>query len=96
MEKCSNQKEINLMSKALYGNGRAGLIETTAHISTKVGYIETQIDAMRADIKVLLRYQSQDEAVNSTKKGFKSDKMWMYTSIISTVGLIIAFIKSFF
>lgn len=96
MERCSNQKQIDVMYKALYGNGRPGLIETTARISEKMDNIETEIEAIRADVKVLVRYQTQQETSGLLRKGFKADRMWMYTSIISTVGLAIAFIKSFF
>lgn len=96
MKDCGKEKEIDLLNKAIYGNGRAGLIETTARISEKVDNIETEIEAIRADVKVLVRYQTQQEASGLLRKGFKADRMWMYTSIISTVGLIIAFIKSFF
>lgn len=96
MKDCGKEKEIDLLNKAIYGNGRAGLIETTARMSEKVDNIETEIEAIRADVKVLVRYQTQAQAIIVHKGGAKADKKWVFTSILAVIGLIAALLKDWF
>lgn len=84
------------MQKALYGNGRAGLIETTARISERVGNMEGEVKAIRADVKVLLSFQLQEQALSAERGVQKTDKKWMFTSLIALAGLIASLIKNFF
>lgn len=82
-----------MLNKAIFGNGRAGLLETTAKINEKVDNMEGVIDAIRADVKVLVLYQSQSEACSTHRNSAKADKKWIFTTIIAVIGLIAAFIK---
>lgn len=84
------------MQKALYGNGRAGLIETTARILERIDNLEEQSKAIRADVKVLLAFQVQEQSKQATRTTAKADKKWMFTSIIALAGLIVSLIKTFF
>ena len=93
MEKCTRDHEIEMLNKAIFGNGRAGLLETTAKINEKVDNMEGVIDAISADVKVLVLYQSQAESCNTHNKSAKADKKWMFTSILAVIGLLAALIK---
>ena len=93
MKDCGKEKEIDMLNKAIHGNGRPGLIETTARMSEKVDNIEISMEAIRADLKVLLMFQTQIEANNAHKSTGKKDKMWMFTAILATVGLLANIIK---
>ena len=85
-----------MMQKALYGNGRAGLIETTARILERLDNVEEQGNAIRADVKVLLAFQVQEQSRSECRNTAKSDKKWMFTSIIALAGLLISLIKTIF
>ena len=85
-----------MMQKALYGNGRAGLIETTARILERLDNMEEQSKAIRADVKVLLAFQVQEQSKQASRSTAKADKKWMFTSIVALAGLIISLIKTFF
>jgi len=93
MEKCTRDNELNLLNKAIFGNGRAGLLETTAKINEKVNNMEEVIHAINADVKVLVMYQSQNKGYNTHDKSAKANKKWIVTTIIAIVGLVAAFIK---
>ncbi len=84
------------MQKALYGNGRAGLIETTGRILERLDNLEKQSEAIRADVKVLLAFQVQEQSKQASRSTAKADKKWIFTSILALVGLIISLIKNFF
>ncbi len=96
MNACKYENEIKMMQKALYGNGRAGLIETTARIMERLDNLEEQSNAIRADVKVLLAFQVQEQSKQASRSTAKADKKWMFTSIIALAGLIISLIKTFF
>lgn len=96
MNACKNENEIKMMQKALYGNGRAGLIETTARILERLDNVEEQSKAIRADVKVLLAFQVQEQSKQASRSTAKADKKWIFTSIIALAGLIISLIKTFF
>ena len=96
MNACKNESEIKMMQKALYGNGRAGLIETTGRILERLDNMEEQGKAIRADVKVLLAFQVQEQERQASRTTVKADKKWMFTSILALVGLIISLIKNFF
>ena len=96
MNACKNENEIKMMQKALYGNGRAGLIETTARILERLDNMEEQSKAIRADVKVLLAFQVQEQSKQASRSTAKADKKWMFTSIVALAGLIISLIKTFF
>ena len=96
MNACKNESEIKMMQKALYGNGRAGLIETTGRILERLDNMEEQGKAIRADVKVLLAFQVQEQERRASRTTVKADKKWMFTSILALVGLIISLIKNFF
>src|SRR5690554_6473394 len=96
MNACRNESEIKMMQKALNGNGRAGLIETTGRILYRLDNMEEQSKAIRADDKVLLAFQVQDQSMQASRTTEKADKKWMFTSIIALAGLIISLMKNFF
>ena len=96
MNACKNENEIKMMQKALYGNGRAGLIETTGRILERINTMEEQGKAIRADVKVLLAFQVQEQERQANCSASKSDKKWIFTSIIALAGLVISLIKNFF
>ena len=96
MNACRNESEIEMMQKALYGTGRAGLIETTGRILERLDNMEEQSKAIRADVKVLLAFQVQEQSRQASRTTVKADKKWMFTSIIALAGLIISLIKNFF
>ena len=96
MNACKYENEIKMMQKALYGNGRAGLVETTGRILERIDNLEKQSEAIRADVKVLLAFQVQEQSKQATRSTAKADKKWMFTSIIALAGLIISLIKTFF
>ena len=96
MNTCKHENDIKMMQKALYGNGRAGLIETTARIMERLDNLEEQSNAIRADVKVLLAFQVQEQSKQATRNTAKADKKWMFTSIVALAGLIISMIKTFF
>ena len=96
MNVCKNESEIKMMQKALYGNGRAGLVETTGRILERLDNMEEQSKAIRADVKVLLAFQVQEQERRASRTTVKADKKWMFTSILALVGLIISLIKNFF
>ena len=96
MNACKYENEIKMMQKALYGNSRAGLIETTARIMERLDDMEEQSKAIRADVKVLLAFQVQEQSKQATRTTAKADKKWMFTSFIALAGLIISLIKTFF
>jgi len=96
MNACKYENEIKMMQKALYGNGRAGLVETTARILERIDNLEKQSNAIRADVKVLLAFQVQEQSKQATRNTAKADKKWMFTSFIALAGLIISLIKTFF
>ena len=93
MEKCTREHEIEMLNKAIFGNGRAGLLETTAKINEQVNNMEEVIHAINADVKVLVMYQSQNKGYNTRNNSAKADKKWIFTTIIAVIGLIAAFIK---
>ena len=82
-----------MLNKAIFGNGRAGLLETTAKINEQVNNMEEVIHAINADVKVLVMYQSQNKGYNTRNNSAKADKKWIFTTIIAVIGLIAAFIK---
>jgi hypothetical protein len=96
MNACKYESEIKMMQKALYGNGRAGLVETTGRILERLDNMEEQSKAIRADVKVLLAFQVQEQSKQATRNTAKADKKWMFTSILALAGLIISLIKTFF
>ena len=96
MNACKYENEIKMMQKALYGNGRAGLVETTARILERLDNMEEQSKAIRADVKVLLAFQVQEQSKQASRNTAKADKKWMFTSFIALAGLIISLIKTFF
>lgn len=96
MNACKYENEIKMMQKALYGNGRAGLVETTARILERLDNLEEQSNAIRADVKVLLAFQVQEQSKQASRNTVKADKKWMFTSIIALAGLVISLIKNFF
>lgn len=96
MNACKNESEIKMMQKALYGNGRAGLVETTGRILERLDNMEEQGKAIRADVKVLLAFQVQEQSRQASRTTVKADKKWMFTSILALVGLIISLVKNFF
>ena len=93
MEKCTRDHEFEILNKAIFGNGRAGLLETTAKINEKVDNMEGVIDAIRSDVKVLVMYQSQNKGYNTRNNSAKADKKWIFTSILAVIGLLAALIK---
>ena len=96
MNACKYENEIKMMQKALYGNGRAGLVETTGRILQRIDNLEKQSEAIRADVKVLLAFQVQEQSKQASRNTVKADKKWMFTSIIALAGLVISLIKTFF
>ena len=96
MNACKYENEIKMMQKALYGNGRAGLVETTARILERIDNLEEQSNAIRADVKVLLAFQVQEQSKQASRTTVKADKKWMFTSVVALAGLIISLIKNFF
>jgi hypothetical protein len=96
MNTCNYENDIKMMQKTLYGNSRAGLVETTARILERLDNVEEQSKAIRADVKVLLAFQVQEQSKQATRNTAKADKKWMFTSFIALAGLIISMIKTFF
>ena len=95
MSDCGKEREITMMNKAIFGNGRAGLVETTARMSEKMDSIENSMKAVRADVKVLLMFQTQMETNSISRSQLKTDKKWIFTSLIAITGLIFSLLKDF-
>ena len=63
MEKCSKEKEIEKITKALWvGNGKKPL----ASLPDQVDNIGKSIEIIQSDIKVLLQFQTQVEVQTQT------------------------------
>src|SRR6056297_24889 len=68
MEKCTKTKEIERMEKAIYGNGKEGLLTLVSNLYEKYDTMDKNLMDVRTDIKVLLQFQTQVEATNQQKQ----------------------------
>jgi len=73
MEKCTKTKEIERMEKAIYGNGKEGLLTLVSNLYEKYDTMDKNLMDVRTDIKVLLQFQTQVEATNQQKQINKKD-----------------------
>ena len=90
---CTKEKEIDKMSKAVYGNGEDGLVQNVAAILTKVNSIEETLSGLQTGVSGLLKFQT---AITTERDFIEKRKLnsWQITSILGTlilsVGAIIA------
>jgi len=73
MDKCTKTKEIERMEKAIYGNGKEGLLTLVSNLYEKYDTMDKNLMDVRTDIKVLLQFQTQVEATNQQKQINKKD-----------------------
>src|SRR6056297_1739173 len=91
MEKCTKTKEIERMEKAIYGNGKEGLLTLVSNLYEKYDTMDKNLMDVRTDIKVLLQFQTQVEATNQQKK---INQRWRIgltiTTILGLLGLLVS------
>ena len=86
------------LEDTIYGNGKEGLTTITTKLVDKVGNLECTVKDMHTDLKVLLRFKTQDETekevtakkveeIERLKKKQNINRNWFATL---TVGVIIA------
>jgi|ADurb_Ile_01_Slu_FD_contig_41_1297405_length_620_multi_2_in_0_out_0_2 hypothetical protein len=56
---CSKEKEIDRLSKAVFGNGEQGLVQNTATILEKIDNIEQTLTEIRPGISALMKFQAE-------------------------------------
>ena len=77
MEKheCNRADDINQIKRVLYGNGKKGLVAYTSELFEKVDNfqesVSKSIDSIQADVKVLLRFQTQMEVKEKQEEAYE-------------------------
>lgn len=95
-----HSEDIRQLKGTLYGNGKKGLVTLTSNLFDKVDSLANNIEAVQADVKVLLRFQTQIETekqqheikikeIRELKKQESINKRWFMGLTISTIlGLV--------
>ena len=110
--KCTKSEDIKQIEKVLYGNGKKGLVASTLELFDKLdsfqNTVSKSIEAIQADVKVLLQFQNQVEVkeqqnekyeikLEKMKKDEIKTKRWRLvfasTTILSILGLIITLLS---
>lgn len=96
MEKCSKEKEIERLSKAVYGNGKKGLVELTSNLYERIETIDPIMKEIQSNVQVLLQFQTQiktkskeeekhENEIRRLREGEIINKRWRIGLTISTV-----------
>jgi hypothetical protein len=88
---CSQKDVIHDIKKVLYGNGRPGLIQDMAELTTNMSLITQVINKMDANIEDLLAYYNQTKGRSQYKNQTKGYNRWLVGIIISLLGVIAIF-----
>ena len=93
---CTKEKEIDKMSKAVFGNGADGLVQNVAMILEKTNNIEQTLAGVQIGLSGLLKFQT---AIKTEKDIIEKRRLngWQITSIIGSLiigisGIIVAVI----
>lgn len=107
MERCSKEKEIERLSKAVWGNGKKGLIELTSNLYERMENIDPIVKDIQANVQVLLQFQTQitteneqeekrEKEIKEKEKEDKIQKRWFIglavTTMLGMLSMIIALI----
>lgn len=105
MHECTKHNEIESIKKAVFGNGKRGLVSYMTESFQKIEIITKAVELVQADVKVLLQFQTKIEVkaqqeeihekkLEELKKEIKSDKKWKVGLTISTILGMLAIIVS--
>lgn len=105
MSECSRKEEIETIKKVLYGNGKKGIVAMTSNLYDKVNDLGSSLESIQADIKVLVRFQTQIETkekesalhekkLDQIKHGEMVNKRWRIGLTMSTMLGMLAIIVS--
>lgn len=99
---CTKEREIDKLSKAVYGNGEDGLVQHTSQILERTTTLQNDMNAMKTDVKDLLTtihalQMFKNEIQTEEKIKDKSSASWWQTVsvIIGIGGVAAAFIAIF-
>lgn len=105
--KCSKEKEIDKLTRSIFGNGKKGLTTITQGLCDQMKYLRSSTDDIKADVKVLVQFQTQVETrekerhefrleLQNLKNDVKIDRKWktrlIITTIVSLLGVIVTLI----
>jgi len=72
MHECNKSNEIEQLRKAVYGNGKKGLVGYTVELFEKVDNFQKSttkaVEEIQANVKVLVRFQTQMETKEKQEK----------------------------
>jgi len=92
IDNCTQEERIQQISHAIYGNGKEGLITKMARIEEQMEDVQRltkNIENIQTDIKVLLMFKAQESGKDEMRINYHSDRKWIITSIIATIGLVL-------
>jgi hypothetical protein len=88
IHECNQRDTIQDIKKVLYGNGRPGLVQDMAELTTNMSLVTQVVNKMDANIENLIAYQNQTEGRFQYKKQSKNYNRWLIGTIVALLGVI--------
>lgn len=100
---CTKSNEIESIKKAVFGNGKRGLVSYMTESFQKIDSLSKAVETVQADVKVLLQFQTQVEVtaqrdeihekkLESLRQEKRTDKKWRtgltITTILGLLGIV--------
>lgn len=99
---CTKEKEIDKLSKAVYGNGEDGLVQHVALILERTETLQTDMTSMKSDVKDLLTtihalqiFKTEIQTEGKAKEKSTANWWQAVSVIIGIGGVAAAFIAIF-
>lgn len=99
---CTKEREIDRMSKAVFGNGEDGLVQHTSQILERTATLQSDMNAMKGDLKDLLTtihalqmFKNEMQTEGKVKEKSSASKVQTWGIILGFAGVIVAFIAIF-
>lgn len=99
---CTKEKEIDKLSKVVYGNGEDGLVQHVALILERTGTLQKDVNVMKTDMKDLLTtihalqmFKNEVQTEEKVKEKTSASKAQMWGIILGFAGVAAAFIAIF-